>query len=46
MLDLLMRKHKRLLLSCLWQMAAMQEISQVGGEKVRESSAGVSQVAL
>lgn len=36
MLDLLMRKHEMLLLSCPWQMAVTQEISQVGEEKVRE----------
>lgn len=46
MLDLLMRKHEMLLLSCPWQMAVMQKISQVGEEKVRESSAVVSRVAL
>lgn len=46
MLDLLMRKHERLLLlSFPWQMAVTQEeISQGGEEKV--SSAVVSRVAL
>lgn len=48
MLDLLMRNHERLLLlSFSWQMAVTQEeISQGGEEKVRESSAVVSRVAL
>lgn len=46
MLGLLMRKHEMLLLlSFPWQMAVTQN-SQVGEEKVRESSAVVSQEAL